>query len=98
MKKYSKKVWNQINMIYRYRKYFSCSQNQPLDNRSSIPKVLLENNRICLYSGKVVSLFKVRGEISGSKFGELLFTRKYRPAKYRKSKKKNKWVISVRLF
>ena len=75
-------------MIYRYKKYFGSVQNQGEDTRSDVPSILLTNKKIYLYSGKSLTLFKVRKEISGSKFGELLFTRKYRPAKYRKSKKK----------
>lgn len=88
MKKYSKTTWNKINTAYRYKKYFSFSQTLGPDLRSTIPAVILGNNRVYLYSGKSSTLFKVRDEVSGSKFGELLFTRKYRPAKYRKSKKK----------
>jgi len=75
-------------MVYRYKKYFNTAQNQGEDARSNIPSVLLVNKKVYLHSGKTVALFKVREEIAGSKFGELLFTRKYRPAKYRKSKKK----------
>lgn len=75
-------------MVYRYKKYFNTAQNHGEDARSNIPHVLLSNKKVFLHSGKGVTLFKIRREIAGCKFGELLFTRKYRPAKYRKSKKK----------
>ena len=88
MKKYSKKVWGKINIAYRYKKYYGSNPNQGVDLRSDIPGILIGNNKVYVYSGKIITLFKVRSEIAGSKFGELLFTRKYRPAKYRKSKKK----------
>jgi len=88
MKKYTKKSWCKINTAYRYKKYFASTQNRGVDLCSTIPNILLTNNKVYLYSGKAVILFKVRKEIAGAKFGELLFTRKYRPAKFRKSKKK----------
>lgn len=88
MKKFTKKVWIKINIAYRYKKYFVSTEDSTAESRSSIPKLLLTDNKVYLYSGKQTTLFKVREEISGFKFGELMFTRKYRPAKYRKSKKK----------
>ena len=88
MPKYTKKVWNNINKIYSYRKFFYLSNSHNKEVSSDIPNILLNNNRIYLYSGKELLLFKVKREIKGYKFGELIFSRKYRPAKYRKSKKK----------
>lgn len=88
MPKYTKKIWGNINKIYSYKKVFYLSSSQDKEVSSSIPAILLNNNRIHLYSGKELKLFKVKPSIKGCKFGELLFSRKYRPAKYRKSKKK----------
>lgn len=88
MNKFTKKVWCSINVAYRYKKYLVCANDKGVEPRSSIPNILLQDNKIYMYSGKSLTLFKVRQEIAGSKYGELMFTRKYRPAKFRKSKKK----------
>ena len=88
MPRYTKKIWGNINKIYSYKKFFYLSNSQNKEVNSSIPAILLNDNRIYIYSGKELRLFKVKNEIKGHKFGELLFSRKYRPAKYRKSKKK----------
>jgi len=93
MPKYTKKVWSNIKHVYFYKKFFYVNTSYDKELSSNIPEIMLKNKRIYLYSGKLRTLFKVRDEISGCKFGELVLTRKYRPAKYRKSKKKNKWGI-----
>jgi len=88
MPKYSKKVWGNLNRVYLYKKFFYLTSTQEKELGSNIPSVTLKNNRIYLYSGKSRELFKIKNEICGHKLGELVLTRKYRPAKYRKSKKK----------
>lgn len=88
MPKYTKKVWGNLNRVYLYNKFFYLTSNQEKELGSNIPSVTLKNNRIYLYSGKSRLLFKIKNEVCGHKLGELVCTRKYRPAKYRKSKKK----------
>lgn len=85
---FTKKIWSDIKRVYFYKKYYYNVKERHTELMSTIPNILMENSRIYLHSGKEGSLYKIREEISGYKYGDIIQTRKYRPAKYRKSKKK----------
>jgi hypothetical protein len=84
---YTKKIWLLIKNKYFYKKYFIIVSDINKERSSSVPIFIASNRKVFVHNGKTVRMYKIFTGFTHYRFGVLMLTRKYRPAKFRKSKK-----------
>jgi ribosomal protein S19 len=90
MSRYSRVFWLLIKNRYFYNRYFILNKNLYKSRAFNFPEFFLDNKFLYVYNGKTFKSYRLMNSLVHFNLGELSETRKYRPAKFRKSKKAKK--------